>query len=191
MASIAAQQLALTTGIPADYIDALEQMGFPIIPFHAGTINQGFQDVESAQRALKGSLDTLLQSFGSDIGTNVGMLPANVRNYFAGAEPVFKDPRFGIGGGMFSGGSFKFGDLPLQHSTFFNQLIQAQNAPKFVPPPNVGGGGGGNALTGSFKVPLAGGGDITVNANSEAAALQNAQSATGGRAANTGIIRVG
>lgn len=48
-----------------------------------------------------------------------------------------------------------------------------------------GSGGGNNALVGHFTVNLPGGGDVTVNANSAAAAIENVKVETG----KTGTVK--
>jgi hypothetical protein len=121
------------TGIPAEYTNLLESLGYMNTPFQ--TQNQVFSSQENFQRILKGILDRQLSAYGNNApGGNLAYLPLNMRNMFSAAAPVFNDPRYGISPGFFGGG-YQQGQLPSNHPAAYEALLQQQGQ---VSPPSIG-----------------------------------------------------
>lgn len=180
---------------PQAFTGAMENLGFQGTPF--GGVQQSYNDVENFQRSLKRILDLQLGAFNQ--GNNVNMLPANLRGMFNAAAPVMTDPAWGIIGapGMFSNG-YQMGELPGNRTMAHQQFYDRNNAPPPLPiaAPQMNnslnaGSGGGNSGGGtqSYSVGLQGGGTMTVNANSPAAALANVQQQGG--SPQSGQVSVG
>lgn len=169
------------TGIPSSFTQNLQGLGYVATPF--APQEDIFKNQVAFQHVLKSILDAQIGGFSPyGVGTNTAMLPYNLRNLFAGASTVMTDPTYGIiGAPGFFGGGYKMGDLPANRSSAYENWWQAAHGYPNVPAPqplSSGGGGGGganaNQHVGSYTVPLAGGGSMTVNATSAAAAQQNA-----------------
>lgn len=188
---------------PQAFTGAMENLGFQGTPF--GGVNQSYADVENFQRSLKRILDLQLGAFNQ--GNNVNALPANLRGMFNAAAPIMTDPAWGIIGapGMFSNG-YQMGELPGNRTMAHQQFWDRNNAPPpIIPPPapvaapqnvsqavaapQMNSGSNRSGGTQSYSVGLQGGGTMTVNANSPAAALANVQ-AQGG-APQQGQVSVG
>lgn len=155
--SIGAGYLQDIAGIPAEYTNVLENLGYMNTPFQ--NTDQAFLSMEGFQRALKSILDRQLQAYGNNAPNgNLNYLPLNLRNIYSTAAPALTDPRYGIIGapGMFANG-YSTGNLPGGHSAAYQMLLDQRNAPT-VPPPNISnnsGGGGSGGGGGSSRSNIA------------------------------------
>jgi len=194
----------------ANFTQGLNSLGFMGTPGASPLMN--FQDLEGFQRSLKNIFDIQMQGYPG-AGTpnfNWGQMPTGMRNMYTAGLGLMEDPMYGIMGtnAMMRNG-YVTGALPNYHTpayeTYFMQNNQgvgaAGNDWSYYPiahPPMVvnsaggggGGGGGGGSHTGSYKVGLQGGGDITVNASDPQAAITNANAQTHNKA-STNVTQVG
>jgi hypothetical protein len=170
------------TGIPTSFTQ--NEIGLGYVPTPFAPQEDVFKNQIAFQHVLKSILDAQIGAYGDyGVGTNTAMLPFNLRNLFAGASTVLTDPTYGIiGAPGFFGGGYKMGDLPANRSSAYENWWQAAHGYPNVPAPkplssgggSSGGGGASSQKVGSYTVPLQGGGSMTVNATSAAAAQQNA-----------------
>lgn len=170
-------------GIPTAYTQNLLNLGYVPTPF--APREDVYKNQLGFQHVLKSILDAQISGFSPyGVGNNPAMLPFNLSNMFASASNIFNDPMYGITGAPgFFGGGYKQGDLPNNRSPAYEQWWQSTHGYPNVPAPSAintvqgSGGGGGpasNQKVGSYTVPLQGGGSMTVNATSAAAAQVNA-----------------
>jgi hypothetical protein len=178
------------TGINPAFTQNLMNVGFVGAPFSSP--QQTFDQQAQYMHVLKNVLDTQLKAFNN--GNNTAAMPFNMRSLFNASANVLEDPMYGIIGapGMFNNG-YAMGDLPNNGSLAGAGYWNAAHGYPGVPSPNYAfgslgagggsyggqgqgaGGSGNNTLVQSYNVPLAGGGSMTVNANSPGAAFENAK----------------
>lgn len=167
-------------GVPSPFTSNLMNIGYVPTPF--ASQDQIFQNQYKFMQTMKNILDAQIGYGQSDWGNNTAMLPYNLRGLFASAANAFTDPMYGItGASNFFNQGYKQGALPQNrqpaYETWWNAAHGYPNvaAPNPVSSSNSGGGGARNQQVGSYTVPLVGGGEMRVNATSEAAARENAK----------------
>jgi hypothetical protein len=138
------------TGIPQQYTQGLENLGYLGSPF--GGVEKSFQSQIQFQQLMKSMLDQQIGAFNN--GNNINALPFNMRNLFNSAAPLLTDPMYGIMGapGMLSNG-YQQGALPNAPSWAYRSWKeQSQGYPDF-PAPNALYGAGNSYYGGGATSP--------------------------------------